>query len=160
GDFRADRVRPGLLAHAATLAVALAAWLVSLAHTDVIRVGQFGLLATLPPLFLVALVVTLAGLVVVARRPGAHRLILLRAYLVLAILLVHATTPLLLEEPQYAWTYKHLGVIEYVLAHGHVTGGPDIYQQWPAFFTAVAVLVDLLGVSTVAVAPWAPVVFT
>lgn len=160
GDFRADRVRPGLLAHAATLAVALAAWLVSLAHTDVTRVGQFGLLATLPPLFLVAVVVTLAGFVVEVRRPGAPRRIVLAAYLGLAILLVHATTPLLLEEPQYAWTYKHLGVIEYVLAHGHVTGGPDIYQQWPAFFTAVAVLVDLLGVSTVAVAPWAPVVFT
>ena len=159
----AERISPawrGLLAHAATVAVALVAWLVSLARTDVTRVGEFGLLGTIHPVYLVAVVATLAGFVVEVRRPGSPRRFVLAAYLGLAILLVHATTPLLLEEPQYAWTYKHVGVIEYVLAHGYVAGGSDIYQQWPAFFTAVAALVDLLGVSALSVAPWAPVVFT
>jgi O-antigen/teichoic acid export membrane protein len=158
--LRVPRPGWGGLAHVATLSIALVAWLVSLAHTDVTRVGQLGLLAALPPLFLVAVVATLAGFVVEVRRPGAPRRVILAAYLGLAILLVHATTPLLLEEPQYAWTYKHVGVVEYVLTHGHVSGGADIYQQWPAFFTAVAALVDLLGVSALAVAPWAPAVFT
>jgi O-antigen/teichoic acid export membrane protein len=157
---RPARAGRSLLAHAATLVTALAAWLVSLARTDVTSVGEFGLLGTIDPLFLVAVVAALAGFVVEVRRPGAPRRLVLAAYLGLAILLVHATTPLLLEEPQYAWTYKHVGVIEYVLAHGYVAGGPDIYQQWPAFFTAVAALADLLGVSALAAAPWAPVVFT
>jgi len=152
--------RRSLVAHTATVTIALVAWLVSLDLTDVASVGQFGLLATLHPLFLVAVGATLAGFVVEVRRPGPPRPVVLAAYVGLAILLVHATTPLLLEEPQYAWTYKHIGVVEYVLAHGHVTGGADIYRQWPAFFTAVAALVDLLGVSAMAVAPWAPVVFT
>lgn len=170
-DLRAGLARlrgagRGWLAHAAVIATALAAWLVSLHRTDITTVGQYGLLATVHPVFLLAVVLTLAGFVAEVRRASAGtapgrgpRRAVLAGYLGLAILLVHATTPLLLEEPQYAWTYKHVGVIELVLAHGHIGAEADIYQQWPAFFTATAQLAALLGVDALALAPWAPIVF-
>jgi len=137
--------------------LALAAWTYALNRTDVRGVGSFGLLAVVAPLFFVAPVLCVIGFVAELAR-GGRRTSVLVAYLGVLLLVIHATTPLLLAEPQYAWTYKHIGVIEYLAGHGGVVGG-DIYLQWPAFFAAAAQLGGAGGVNGLQLAPWAPLFF-
>lgn len=151
--WTADRATAG---HLAALAGGAALWLVAVAGTDPAQVGQFGLLATVHPAFLAALLVCAGGFVTGLRRPGP----VLGGYLVLLVLILHGTTPLLLEQPQYAWTYKHIGVIELLREQGAITDAGDLYQQWPGLFAAVAWLADLSGVAPLSFADWSPVCFS
>ncbi|WP_432049866.1 hypothetical protein [Verrucosispora sp. NA02020] len=153
---------PGVRAatHPAVLAAAVALWLVALAGTDVTRVGQYGLLATVHPAFFGALALCVAGFAVGLLGPGRRvPSRSLPGYLVLLVLLLHGTTPLLLDQPQYAWTFKHLGVVEFIQTSGGVGASGDIYQQWPALFAATAQLADVSGVGVAALADWSAVFF-
>ena len=150
--------RRALAAHAALLGAVAVLWLVALARTDLAGVGMFGLAATVFPTFFVAVALCATGFAVALTGPARPRR-LPAAYLVLLIVLLHGTVPLLLDQPQYAWTYKHLGVVEYIRATGSVGLPDDIYQQWPGLFAAVAQLTDLAGAPAAALADWSAVFF-
>jgi hypothetical protein len=154
------RPGPATVGHLAVLATGAGLWLAAVAGTDVARVGELGLLATVHPAFFAALLLCAAGFVAALRRPGGGRGLLLGGYLVLLVLILHGTTPLLLDNPEYAWTYKHLGVAELLRDQGGLTDSGDIYQQWPSLFAAVAGLSDLAGVTPLGLARWAPVFFS
>jgi hypothetical protein len=100
-------VDPGLLGAAVT------AWILAVANTDLDRVDDLGLLATVHPLYFVAPLLCVVGFVAELLR-GARRPLVLVAYLVVVIVVLHATTPLLLDAPQYAWTYRHVGVVDLI----------------------------------------------
>ncbi|WJK34791.1 hypothetical protein [Solwaraspora sp. WMMA2065] len=163
--------RRPLLAHAVVIGAALALWWIAVSRTDVAQVGGFGLLGAVSPVFLAALALTVAGFVAAlaglrptADRPTAAdratgRGLAAAGYLVLLVVLLHGTTPLLLDQPQYAWTYKHLGVIDLIAAGNPVDSATDIYQQWPALFAGAAQLGAAGGIAPAALADWSPVFF-
>ncbi|MFY1655096.1 hypothetical protein ACN27J_29980 [Solwaraspora sp. WMMB762] len=157
--------RRPLLAHAVVIGAALALWWIAMSRTDVAEVGGFGLLGTVSPIFLAALALTVAGFVaaLAGLRPTADRTagrgLAAAGYLVLLVVLLHGTTPLLLDQPQYAWTYKHLGVIDLIAAGNPVDAATDIYQQWPALFAGAAQLGAAGGIAPATLADWSPVFF-
>ena len=110
------------------------------------------------PWFFVGVALICAGFVL--ELSDRRRSWVLVAGIVALVLVVDASVPILFDNPEYAWTYKHLGVIEYFQQGRGVTDPRDIYQQWPALFTAVAALSDLTGVSALAMATWAPLFFS
>jgi hypothetical protein len=138
----------------APIAVAALLWGVSLPAIDVTGVSGFGLLAALPPAYYVALAVLTCGFALAATRPQP-RPFLMGAHVVALVTMLHATTSILYPEPRYAWTYKHVGVIDYVMAHGHVDRSIDIYQNWPGFFALNAWLSRTAGISPLDYAGWA-----
>ncbi|MDG4767417.1 hypothetical protein O7632_25485 [Solwaraspora sp. WMMD406] len=163
-----------LLAHAAMIGTALTLWQIAVRRTEVTEVGGFGLLATIHPVYLLAVAVTVTGFVIAVAGLPAHadqppvpadgplarsRGLAAAGYLVLLIALLHGTTPLLLDQPQYAWTYKHLGVIEYIAAGNPVGAAQDIYQQWPALFAGAAQLGAAGAAGPATLADWSPLVF-
>lgn len=150
--------RRALAGHAAALLAGAGLWLAAVAGTDPAQVGEFGLLASIHPAFFAALVVCAGGFVLALRRPG-NRAVVLTGYLVLLVAILHATTPLLLDQVQYAWTYKHVGVVELFLNSGAVVDSGDIYQQWPALFGGTAGVSALSGATPLSLAAWAPVFF-
>ncbi|WFE27112.1 hypothetical protein O7623_28330 [Solwaraspora sp. WMMD791] len=156
----AAAVRP-ILAHAAVLGVAVTLWVIALVRTDLTEVGGFGLLGTISPVYVAALAVTVGGFVtaLAGLRRDTGRGVAAAGYLVALVALLHGTTPLLLDEPQYAWTYKHLGVIEYIGAGNPVGAAQDIYQQWPALFAGAAQLGAVGGIAPATLADWSPVFF-
>jgi hypothetical protein len=139
------------------LVVALVTWIVALALTDVTRVGRYGLLGVVSPVFFAAPVACLVGVVLELARSQARWPVLV-GYLLLLILFLHATTPILLAEPQYAWAYRYIGVIDHIGGHGRLAAG-DILQQWPGFVAAAAQLAGATGASGAQLAPWAPLLF-
>jgi GT2 family glycosyltransferase len=145
-------------AHLALLALSMSLWAVSIAAADVSRISGLGLLDALPFTYYLALGVLLFGFVrAVTQSDPSPRL--LGVYVLALIVVLHGTTPLLYDEPRYAWTYKHLGVIQLIASTGGIDREIDIYNNWPGFFAANAWLSSVLDLKPIAYAAWAQVFF-
>jgi hypothetical protein len=147
-----------LAAQVTLLVAATACWVTSLALSSTAGVGDYGLLAVMHPTFFAGLALCVVGFLVEISR-GARRGWLLIANLALLLLIMHATVPVLVHEPEYAWTYKHIGVIQLFRVTGHVVNPADIYEAWPTLFSSVAMLGTLSGASSLRIAVWGPLFF-
>jgi hypothetical protein len=143
-----------VLAHGAIVTAALGCWVAALRGADVGRVSGLGLLAVLPAAYYVALALLACGFVAAAGRPRPSPVVL-AAYVLAFAILLHATAAILYPEPRYTWTYKHLGVIDAIGAHGAADRSVDVYQNWPGFFALVAWFSRAAGVEPIDVARWA-----
>ena len=120
---------------------------------------QFGLLGGLSiPYFLgFALLVVSAAMLLAQERISTPRLALHVAALVL---MLHGTAPLVYPTARYSWTYKHVGVTQYISSHGALNPRIDIYQSWPGFFALAAWFDKVAGVSSpMAFAAWSQLFF-
>jgi hypothetical protein len=147
--------------HIVVLAIAAGLWIWALLVTDLDRIGDFGLLSALPVPFYAAIGVLAVGFLVGVRSGAAGRL--LAAYLLLFIGIVHASPAILYGTLRYAWAWKHVGVVDYLMRHHALD--PDlsflpVYQNWPGFFGLAASLTDAAGLrSALSFAAWAPPFF-
>lgn len=142
------------------LAAGLILWLTSLRDVDPGDMTDLGLVSVLPATWFVALggIVALLGLHV-AR--GSHAVVI-GAHLAGVIAVLHATPALLYPEPRYSWTFKHLGVVEYISRNGSIDPSDPtlgVYHSWPGFFTLSAFLSDAAAVDPAVLARWAPLFF-
>ena len=154
----ARRLSLGAAAPGFVLVVALASWTAALTAADLSRLSGYGLLAALPPAYYLALVLVTAGFALEASRPRARALVL-AAHVVALVVMLHATTAILYPEPRYAWTYKHLGVIDYIAVHGGFDRSIDVYQNWPGFFALNAWFSQSTGLAPIDYAAWAQLFF-
>lgn len=136
----------------------LVLWLLSVRRVDTAAMNDWGLLPALPVFFFVALGLLVVSIVLVlTNTPSPVRLGL---HLVVLVLVLHGTMPMLFAEPIYSWTYKHVGVVNYINLHGSLDPRIDIYQNWPGFFAPAAWLTRIAGADgPLAYAAWAPVFF-
>jgi hypothetical protein len=155
---RSAQIPVALAGHAAVLAGALGLWVLALLHTDLTRIAGLGLLQALPPEYFAAVALLLTGFVHAVSRPTLDGRVL-TLYVGAFILVLHATTAILYDEPRYAWTYKHLGVINAIAAHGSVDRTLDIYANWSGFFALNAWLSSVTGMEPITWAAWSQVLF-
>jgi hypothetical protein len=144
--------------HAGVLAGALLLWILALTSARLGQMAGLGLLDALPLAYFIAFALLLIGFAVAAASNELDPK-LLGGYVLALILVLHATTAVLYTEPRYAWTYKHLGVINLLAASGHADRQIDIYNNWPAFFAANAWLSRMAGIAPISYAGWAQVFF-
>ena len=144
--------------HIAVIAVAMTAWAMSLAGADLGRMAGIGLLDVLPPAYFLGFALLLGGFVAAVSRPVVSPG-LLTAYVLALVVVLHGTTPLLYDQPRYAWTFTHLGVINAIAETGGVDRHVDIYNNWPGFFALNAWLSRVTGVAPATYAEWAQVFF-
>lgn len=149
------RVRDAVMRRApeALLLVALALWLVAVPLLRGVRMGQYGLLASPGGAVLaVACGFAVTGFVVAV---AVKRTWIAAAAVLAVIVIQRATVPLITEVPIYTWTYKHIGLVDYLLAnHRLAPASVDIYNQWPGFFAAVSWFSAVSGADPVTVAHW------
>ncbi|MDX6597657.1 MAG: hypothetical protein QOE87_1544 [Gaiellales bacterium] len=140
--------------------LALASWAVSLRQVDVTHLGSYGLTPALPVLWFIALAIAVLG-TCAALQARVPRYAAIAAGVGTIALILFGTIPALSEYPQYAWTYKHIGVTRFIESHGGVDSSADIYNRWPGFFAPAAALTSIAGVpNPVSYAGWAEVFFT
>ena len=141
------------------LPASLAFWALGVRHTDTSHLGQYGLPAALPLVFYVgiALLIASIGWALARDRLSPVRL---TANLGALLLMLYGTAPLLYGAARYSWTYKYIGVVQYINLHGHLNPSIDIYQNWPGFFAFAAWFDKVIGVqSPLAYAKWAQLAF-
>ncbi len=143
---------------AALLLAALGLWWWAVHHTDPATMTGFGLIDAFPAAFYLAVACVVAALVVAVVAERLSRTAVFAGFGTL-ILVIYGTPAVVFAEPQYAWVYKHLGVIRYLAAHGSANRVIDIYQNWPGFFAANAWLARATGMDPGDYAAWAPVFF-
>lgn len=140
--------------------IALVLWGVSLPQVDLGRIDGWGLLPGLPVLWYVAYALVLIAVVTSFSsrrgRPYVDRIAALAALMVL----LFATTSLVYDAPRFPWTYKHIGVADYLLLHHRPALDLDIYQNFPGFFYLAALVHVVTRVPVFDLARWAELFFT
>jgi hypothetical protein len=128
------------------LVAGIVLWAVSLASISVDHLGQYGLLPELPVTWFAGLAVLTGGAVWATLTTKANGWII-AAYVAAVVVVLYATVAAVSDVPQYAWTYKHVGVAHFFESEGRVNLNVDIYNRWPAFFALAAAFSKLSGVS-------------
>ena len=129
-------------------------WLWSLPGVRVEKTSGWGLLPALPAAWYAAFAGTMLLYLwtLLSRRRLTHGLAALHAVLVA---LLFGTTAVIYQAPRYPWTYKHIGVVDYLLQHGTPDRSVDIYMNFPGFFYLAAGLHQVTGVPVEELARWA-----
>lgn len=125
------------------LAVAAAGLLaISLPGMRQAEVNALGMLFAAPLTYPIAVVLAplSAVLAIMSRRLRVAWVGVLVTVAVLRLPFALAT-----DIPLYAWTYKHLGVVDYIAQHGQAAQEIDIYHSWPGLFAAAAWFGELTG---------------
>lgn len=136
-------------------------WTVGFAGTDPREMGELGLLSQFNSATVAAMVLLLGStlICVFQHRPGW----VVGTHLVTYLVLLHGTPAVLYGSVRYAWSFKHLGMVDFILRTGQVDPGIDvnpIYHNWPGMFAASALIADLGGQGAAdAMALWAPLGF-
>ncbi len=136
----------------------IGSWAFGVSQIDASKIANFGLLASANIWFVLGLVALVIGFVLELRR-GDPRGWLLGLHLVALIVAIQSTVAILFGVPEYAWVYKHLGIVSTFQKYGHVIDPTNIYQQWPALFAGVASISSLAHVNALSFAAWAPLAF-
>jgi hypothetical protein len=141
--------------------VSLTLWFLGLARADPRAMSYWGLLSLIGPANVASLVLLAAGVIIALYRGVRERLLALQ--LVTFLALIHATPAVLYGTLRYSWAWKHVGIVDYILRHGSVDpmiNVSAIYQNWPGFFAASALLNHFAGRGNLlTIASWAPFAF-
>lgn len=119
-------------------------------------VSLFGLLASASPIYAASILLSSCAFVVALLRREYPA-----AWVAIMVMIVCLRLPRVVttEVPMYAWTYKHLGVVDYIQRHHALAHGVDIYNGWPGLFSLTAWYADLTGYSAIDIAHWFTPVF-
>jgi hypothetical protein len=120
--------------------------------------SQWGLIGTASPAWTVSFLLTALGVLIAIRQRSISAVV---AATILIGVVLRFPRSLANDMPMFSWTYKHIGVVDYI-QHAHALArGVDIYSGWPGLFALTAWFSDLTGISTTNLAHWfTPLFFT
>jgi len=157
GDPGRERlVVPGI---AALAGAALVIWWLGAAAADPGRLGDLGLVTVLP-VWAYAAFLPLAGAFAVMLARSTFPTWLAVLLVLVLIVMLYAVSPWLSGVPRFSPSWRHLGVVDYIVRNGTVNPALDAYHNWPGFFALVASLAAAVGLPDLTpVALWAPLWF-
>jgi len=118
--------------------------------------SQWGLLAVASPAYGASILLAATAFLIGVRHGSVA---VAAAATLLMIVTQRLPRAIATDLPMYAWTYKHLGVADYI-QHSHTLARDvDIYNGWPGLFALTAWFSDLTGVSEVSIAHWFTPIF-
>ena len=132
------------------LGVVAVTWFLSLALVDPRAMSDLGLVSVLPWTAWAAMALLALGFARSLARTSSPGW-LLTTYPVTLSALVFVTPAIVYGSPRYSWTWKHVGIVDYIDRTGTVDPHIDVlsvYHSWPGFFAANAMLTDLAGFDT------------
>jgi glycosyltransferase involved in cell wall biosynthesis len=142
------------------LTVCLGLWVIGLSQIDVNRVitAHLGLVSVLPVTFWVAVGVLMVSFCLAVMQRST-RWPVLAAHLLALVAIFHATPVILYGTLRYAWAWKHIGVVDYIMHYGvnfRLNDVLGVYQGWPGFFALSSFLTSGAGqASALSWASWA-----
>jgi hypothetical protein len=126
-------------------------WLVSLPGIPTLKNTNLGLLFAARPTLPLSIVVLVAAFVAAVRLGDRTAM---AAVLLGTICVQRLTVTLCTPLPVYTWTYKHLGVVDYIQHTGGLAHNVDVYNAWPGLFTATAWFSTVAHVDPLVIAHW------
>ncbi|HJT91510.1 MAG TPA: hypothetical protein VJ777_06155 [Mycobacterium sp.] len=117
---------------------------------------QWGLIAGASPAYGLSILLAVVGFVIAIRHANWRAA---AAATILMIVVQRLPRSLATDYPMYAWTYKHLGVVDYLQHTEALARGVDVYNGWPGLFALTAWFSDLTGVPPLSIAHWFTIFF-
>lgn len=145
---RLKAIMPRVLLLTAILLWAVGVW------QGQLRIGPYGLVHSLPPLFFVAMLL-LNGSFLATLRWNQEHTILLSAELLVLVAFVDLMPIILERTPRFPYVYDSYGYADYIVRNGHLNLGYP-YHNWPALHLLNAVLVQVSGIDPVSLLLWSP----
>jgi hypothetical protein len=125
---------------------------------DQSRIGQWGLIQALPPLYFLSLAILTVSFFAELYRPHARSSLVLAGHVVGMVLLLHGAPGFLEQEPRFATAWLHAGFTNQILDQGVARPEVDARFNWPGFFGAAAAVTGAAGLqSALSLLRWAPV---
>lgn len=143
--------------------LAVVTWIAAVGRVDPRALGDLGLVTQVHPAGYLALAALVVGFVVALRqRPFLEARA--AAHVGALVTILFATPAMAYPTVRYAWSWKHMGIVDYIGRNGAVDPGIDvlpIYHNWPGFFALNDLIRRWLGTDDVlTVARWWPFVLT
>lgn len=156
---RGSRTTPpwhlGALVALAAVSLILGIW--GLRSVDARFIGGYGLIGVLPPIYFVAVALSLVGFVASLSHPRFNPA-LQTLQIVVTVVILHGADPIIHGLPRLQASYRHLGIADNIAESGELDPTVDAYFNWPGFFDLLAMLSEATGTQDLmAVATWAPV---
>ncbi|CAN3129386.1 hypothetical protein ACNUDN_15780 [Mycobacterium sp. smrl_JER01] len=148
GDTRS---RDRRLMCALLIVAAVALWVGALDLLGDVPAGQYGLLASRGGVLLLASAAAASLAVIWAVADDLTTWAVCGIGVI--VLVSRMTATLLTEMPIYVWTYKHIGIADYMI-EGHASPNVQIYGDWPSFFALMAWFSSVSGLDPLIVAHW------
>ena len=121
------------------------------------KIGPYGLIQALSPLYYVAVVLLLASFTW-NLRVERYRAALLGTHLVVLVFLVHGAPAVIEGNARFETAYIHVSFVNYIANSGSLLPYYDARFSWPSFFEAVAMVDKVAGLgSAEALLRWWPV---
>jgi hypothetical protein len=127
--------------------VAAAVAVIGLFRSDYNKIGPYGLVQALNPLYFVG-VVLLIGSFVFALTRQRIRPRSLTLHCALIVFLLQGAPTIVEPLPRFATAWLHVGFTDYVAQHGQVLPGLDARFNWPSFFSGTGAVSSALGLNT------------
>jgi hypothetical protein len=144
------------------LTVTLAAtilWILSVQRVRLEAMTDSGLISVLPSLAFIALGLMIVSFWMALQNTEIKNWVLLIQVAALVFALF-GTTSLIEDVPRFHVTWRHAGVVDYIMRTGDIDPGIDAYFNWPGFFILGALFTKLTGFDNALVfAGWAPMFF-
>ncbi|MGA9374752.1 MAG: hypothetical protein ACSLE7_17255 [Mycobacterium sp.] len=113
--------------------------------------SQWGLIGTASPLWILSFLCAALAFAVSVRHGNVKAV---WAATVVVGITNHLPRAIANDVPMYAWTYKHVGLADYIQQTHSLAHGVDIYQGWPSSFALSAWFAELTGVPVMDYAAW------
>lgn len=152
----------GLIAGGMLVLVPLGAvllWAMSLDTVNVREMNDLGLVSVLPvSYFASVLLLTVSFCLALRQRPLCLPIVVL--HIGILILMLYGTPALVEDTPRFEATWKHLGIVDYIIKYESIDTSINAYFNWPGFFILAAFLTQAMGYeSLVDLVAWAHVFF-
>jgi hypothetical protein len=154
------RSRTGRIELATVVLATVSAWLwvAGWMDADPRQMTDFGLVSLFTGSSVAGLVLLTVSFAL-ALRAGAREAVL-AAHTVTFVVMIHLVPSMVFRTLRYAWTWKHVGIVDFITRHGAVDTDAQslpVYHNWPGFFAGSATLQELAGAAdVVGIATWAP----
>lgn len=106
--------------------------------------NDLGLVSVLPPMIYVSLLI-LTFSFIYALHWLEYRSTLLLLHIALLIVILFGVTVPAEEVPRFNVTWRHVGIIDYILRNHTVDPRIDAYFNWPGFFSFMAFVMEIMG---------------
>ena len=113
--------------------------------------SEWGLIGASSPAYALSILLVIVTFTIAVRQRNFRASVAATMAMVVVLQLPRAIAT---DMPMYSWTYKHLGVVDYVQHTRALAKGVDVYNGWPGLFGLTAWFSDVTGVSPMDIAHW------
>lgn len=125
--------------------IALLTGFVALKMSPQSKIGPYGLIDALSPLYYFAIILLLVSFAW-NLRTTRYRSALLGAHLAILVFLIHGAPSIIEAGARFQTAYVHVGFVDYIANFGKTLPGYDARFNWPSFFEGMAMLQKVAGV--------------